>query len=78
MSGLCLTQLDKISLSHKVDLHSKIFSSILFTRSMGSIPSLISEEIFLLIELHGIEKKLSVNDNKTKIYGNSNFLLEVF
>ena len=34
----------------------------------------ISEEIFLLIELHGIQKKRSVNDNKTKRYGNPNFL----
>ena len=27
---------------------------------------------------HGVQKKLSVNDNKTKRYGNSNFLLDVF
>ena len=45
---------------------------------VGLHTSLISEEIFLLIELHGIQKKLSVNDNKTKRYGNLNFLLEVF
>ena len=48
------------------------------TYGLTCIPSLISEEIFLLIELHGIQKKLSVNNNKTKRYGNSNFLLEVF
>ena len=83
VSGLCLTQLDIISLSQKVDLHSKIFSSIFIYSivhvcGLTCILSLISEEIFLLIELHGIHKKLSVNDIKTKRYGNSNFLLEVF
>ena len=51
----------------------------LFTRSYMWIDlHTISEEIFLLIELHGTQKKCGVNDNKTKIQGNSNFLLEVF
>ena len=48
------------------------------TCGLTCIPSLISEEVFLLIKLHGIQKKLSVNDIKTKRYGNLNFLLEVF
>ena len=35
---LCLTQLDIISLSQKVDLHSKIFSSIFMYRSIPKPP----------------------------------------
>ena len=88
-SGLCLTQLDNISLSQKVNLHSPLDLIC---------PSMISEtfsSVFIymivclvwlayhlwrnipLFKLHGIQKKWSVNNNKTKRYGNSNFLLEV-
>ena len=79
VSGLCLTQLDSISLSQKVDLHSlldlicpsminKYLAAHLFTRSYMLVDlHTISEEIFPLIELHGTQKKCGVNDNKTKI-----------
>ena len=90
MSGLCLTQLDSISLSQKVDLHSlldlicpsminKYLAVYSLTQSYMLVDlQTISEEIFPLIELHGTQKKCGVNDNKTKMQGNSNFLLDVF
>ena len=63
-SGLCLAQLDSISLSQKVDLHSlldlfvhpwsvKYLAVYLFTRSYMWVDlHTISEEIFPLVELH--------------------------
>ena len=37
----------------------------------------IYEEILTLVELHKIQKKCSVKNNKMKRFGNMNFLLEV-
>ena len=60
---------------------NKYFAVYLFTRShMWVDLHAISEEIvqiFSLVELHGIQKKCDVNDNKTKRQRNSNFLLGV-
>ena len=53
---------------------TKIFQSI-FTQSYKYIDfHIIREEIFTLVELHGIQNKCNVNDSKTKRYGNSKFL----
>ena len=47
---------------------NKYLAAYLFTRSYMLVDlHTISEEIFPLIELHGTQKKCSVNDNKTKI-----------
>ena len=72
-----------IFLARKIDLHSLlnlICSSItkilqcIFTQSyMYVVLHIIREEIFTVVELHGIQKKCSVNDNKTKRYGSSKF-----
>ena len=88
-SDLCLIQLDSISLAQKVDLHrlldiicpsmiSKIISSI-FIYSIVGVSWLVYHLwiISLLVELHGIQKKLRVNDNKTKRQGKLNLVLEV-
>ena len=55
-----------------INKHLAVYS---FTRSYMWVDlHTISEEIFRLIELHGTQKKCGVNDNKTKMQGNSNFL----
>ena len=70
------TQSLGLNLSSMSNKHLAVY---LFTRSYIWIDlHTVSEEIFPLIELHGTQKKCGVNDNKTKIQGNSNFLLEVF
>ena len=80
VSGLCLTRLESISLSQKVDLHSLLdlicqsminkylAVSFLFARSYMLVDlHTISEEIFSLIELHGTQKKCGVNLTTTKL-----------
>ena len=70
-SSSCLIQLYSISLSQKVDLRSLldviVRPSLKYFRVYLSylIVHTICEEIFIPVEVHGIEMKGTQNDNKT-------------
>ena len=72
----------QISLAKSIDLHAYLsihrsnFMAYLLSIVDGNLYA-ICEEMFTLVELHRIQKKCSVKNNKMKRSGNMNFSLEV-
>ena len=76
--------MDSKSLWQKVDLHGLLNASLSIYHSKFTAYSIVDgtlyaiyEEMLTLVELHRIQKKCSVKNNKMQRLGNMNFSLEV-